>query len=129
MEHLTREQTLRLRQRLEEELAALGRRDEAQRAAAREARAPDVGDRQDAAAIEAAQVTQLSLSDYERGRARELEAAMRRMDAGTFGICEDTGEEIPFARLWAEPTARLTVEAQELREREASEAVELREAY
>jgi DnaK suppressor protein len=129
MDHLSKDQLARLKARLEEERAALLRREAELRSETTAAPTPDVGDRQDLAAIEAAQVTQLSVADHDRVRLREIEDALQRMQAGTYGICEDTGEEIPFARLWAEPTARLTVEAQELREREAREEAELREAY
>lgn len=129
MDHLTTDQLARLRKRLEEERDALVRRDEELRAETQGAGTPDVGDQQDAAAVEAAQVAQLSLLDHDRARVREVEAALQRMQVGSYGVCEDTGEEIPFARLWAAPTARLTVEAQELREREAREMADVRLAY
>ncbi|MBK8240365.1 MAG: TraR/DksA C4-type zinc finger protein [Deltaproteobacteria bacterium] len=41
-----------------------------------------------------------------------------RMREGDYGICEETGEPIPFARLRSEPTTRYTVEALEDLERE-----------
>ena len=46
----------------------------------------------------------------------EIERALTKFDAGTYGICEDTGEPIPEARLEALPYARYTVKAQERRE-------------
>jgi len=46
----------------------------------------------------------------------EIERALKKFDAGTYGICEDTGEPIPEARLEALPYARYTVKAQEKRE-------------
>lgn len=129
MDHLTQEQLKRLQERLEEERDRLQRRGEQHRAQTSTADAPDVGDQQDAAAVEAAQVAELSLQDRDRARLREVEDALQRIADHTYGICEDTEEEIPFERLWAEPTARLTVAAQELREREAREFVDLRQAY
>jgi RNA polymerase-binding transcription factor DksA len=45
-----------------------------------------------------------------------IERALKKFDAGTYGICEDTGEPIPEARLEALPYARYTVRAQEKRE-------------
>jgi DnaK suppressor protein len=129
MDHLTQEQTTRLREKLESERDRLLRREEQHRAQTSTVEAPDVGDQQDAAAVEAAQVAELSLHDRDRARLREVEEALQRMADRTYGICEDTDEEIPFARLWAEPTARLTVAAQELRERERRDAVDLRQAY
>jgi DnaK suppressor protein len=49
---------------------------------------------------------------------REVDAALARMDDGSYGVCEETGDPIPFGRLSAEPTARFTVEAQEQLEHE-----------
>jgi RNA polymerase-binding transcription factor DksA len=46
----------------------------------------------------------------------EIERALKKFDTGTYGICEDTGEPIPEARLEALPYARYTVKAQEKRE-------------
>lgn len=37
---------------------------------------------------------------------REVDAALKRIAAGSYGVCEDTGEPIPYARLKAKPTAR-----------------------
>ncbi|MBZ5707879.1 TraR/DksA family transcriptional regulator [Nannocystis pusilla] len=129
MDHLTKDQLARLKQRLEDERSTLLHRELGHRADTTAPPTPDVGDQQDLAAAEAAQVAQLSIADHDRSRLREVEDALARMQAGTYGICEDTEEEIPFERLWAQPTARLTVEAQEIREREARERAELREAY
>lgn len=129
MDHLSKDQLARLKQRLEDERGPLLLREVERRGHTAESDTPDVGDQQDMAAVEAAHVAQLSLADHERTRLREIEAALKRMQAGNYGVCEDTDDPIPFARLWAEPTARLTVEAQEQREREAREAAELREAY
>ncbi|MDC0718305.1 TraR/DksA family transcriptional regulator [Nannocystis bainbridge] len=129
MDHLTKEQLADLKQRLDAERSSLLRREIEHRADTTDPLTPDVGDQQDHAANEAAQVAQLSIADHDRSRLREVEDALARMQAGTYGICEDTEEEIPFERLSAQPTARLTVEAQEIREREARERAELREAY
>lgn len=43
-------------------------------------------------------------------RMREVEAALRRMDEGAYGICEVCGEEIPLERLQANPAARMCIE-------------------
>ena len=40
---------------------------------------------------------------------REINAALARMDAGTYGKCENCGQDIPFERLEARPTATLCV--------------------
>ena len=135
MNHLTAAQQDTLRRRLEDERDALmrQRQQEATDAVAAAETYPDVGDRQDAAATEAANLAHWTLADHERARLEEIEAALRRMADGTYGVCEHTDEPIPFARLEIEPTARATVEAQEEHERERtkedSDAVERRRAY
>ncbi len=43
---------------------------------------------------------------------RQIDAALARIAAGTYGFCEESGEEIGLERLLAMPTARLSVEAQ-----------------
>ena len=50
----------------------------------------------------------------------EIEAALARMNEGTYGYCEETEEPIPFARLTHAPETRWSVEAQELREATAA---------
>lgn len=50
---------------------------------------------------------------------REIAAALARIDSGEFGYCEDTGDEIGLPRLKANPTARLSIDAQERRERQS----------
>ncbi len=78
----------------------------------------DTSDRQDAAADEAMRGRFSLMADHERRKLDEIEAARERIEHGTYGICEDSGDEIPFARLWNVPTARRTVEAQEQYEAE-----------
>ena len=60
----------------------------------------------------------IRVSDHDRMHLVEIEAALARMDDGTYGICEETGDPIPFARLLLEPTTRYTVEALEVIEDE-----------
>ena len=59
-----------------------------------------------------------TLRERERGQLTEVDAALARMRDGTYGICEDSDDPIPYRRLLAEPTTRYTVAAQEQRERE-----------
>jgi len=132
MDHLNHEQIETLRRRLEMDRDALLRlrHDEVVAATTSGDIVPDVGDRQDAAASEAAKLTQWSLADHERAHLQEIEDALRRMHEGSYGVCELSEEPIPYARLLAEPTARTTVEAQVERENGAAREPEnLRKAY
>src|SRR6202521_3455459 len=54
----------------------------------------------------------LSLLSQEQEPLYEIEEALKRVDAGTYGICEMSGKPIPHARLEAIPFARFTVECQ-----------------
>lgn len=51
------------------------------------------------------------------GELREVEAALERIATAGYGLCEDCGTAIPYARLQAYPTARRCVEHQELHEK------------
>ncbi len=62
----------------------------------------------------------LSLLSSDQDALYEIEAALRRIEKGTYGICELTGKPIPKARLDAIPWARYTVEAQAQLEREGA---------
>lgn len=67
---------------------------------------------------EAEYETKLLLSATQNVYLREIEEALQRIEDGTYGICEITGEEINLERLRAIPTARLSIEAQEKLENE-----------
>ena len=62
----------------------------------------------------------LSLLSSDQDAVYEIEAALRRIERGTFGVCEVTGKTIPKARLDAIPWTRFTVEAQAQLEREGA---------
>ena len=47
---------------------------------------------------------------------RKISSALQRIDEGSYGFCDETGEEIGLKRLEARPVATLTLEAQERRE-------------
>ena len=53
----------------------------------------------------------LGLAETERGRLREIDEALRRIDDRTYGVCQMTGKVIPKARLAAKPWAKYTIEA------------------
>jgi DnaK suppressor protein len=59
---------------------------------------------------------ELRTRDRERKLLRKIESAIARIDEGSYGYCEETGEEIGLKRLEARPVATLCLEAQERRE-------------
>lgn len=75
--------------------------------------APDPTDR---ATIEEEHALELRTRDRERKLLKKVEAAIRRIDEGEYGYCEETGDPIGVARLMARPTAPLSLEAQQRRE-------------
>jgi len=64
-------------------------------------------------------IVHLNLSDIDRDaqELRRIDAALLRIQEGTFGYCSDCDQEIPWERLRAEPTAVRCVRCQELYER------------
>ena len=75
---------------------------------------PDIVDR---ASSEADRALELRTRDRQRKHIAKIDAAIRRIDDGEYGYCEETGEPIGVRRLEARPTATLCVEAQERHER------------
>ena len=59
---------------------------------------------------------ELRTRDRERKLLRKIKISIDKIDEGTYGYCEETGEEIGLQRLEARPVANLTLEAQERRE-------------
>ena len=59
---------------------------------------------------------ELRTRDRERKLIRKIHSSLIKIDDGTFGYCEETGEQIGLQRLEARPVASLTLEAQERRE-------------
>ncbi len=74
-------------------------------------------DPSDRATQEEEQAIELRTRDRERKLLKKIEEALSRIDDGTYGFCNETGEPIGVRRLLARPTATLTIEAQERRER------------
>ncbi|MFC6196791.1 RNA polymerase-binding protein DksA [Ponticaulis profundi] len=75
---------------------------------------PDIVDR---ASAESDKALELRTRDRQRKLISKIDAALRRIDDGTYGYCEMTGEPIALGRLEARPTATLSLEAQEAHER------------
>jgi DnaK suppressor protein len=70
----------------------------------------------DQATIEEEYALELRARDRERKLLKKIDEALRRIDEGSYGYCEETGEPIGIPRLLARPTATLSVEAQTRRE-------------
>jgi DnaK suppressor protein len=75
---------------------------------------PDMADR---ASSESDRSLELRTRDRQRKLISKIEAALKRIDDGTYGYCEETGDPIGIARLDARPIATLSLEAQEMHER------------
>ena len=74
---------------------------------------PDIVDR---ASSESDKALELRTRDRQRKLISKIDAALRRIDEGTYGYCDETGEPIGVGRLLARPTATLSLEAQQRRE-------------
>lgn len=75
---------------------------------------PDLTDR---ASDEIDRTFELKTRDRERKLINKIEAALKRIEDGTYGYCEETGEPISLKRLQARPVATLSLEAQENHEK------------
>ena len=75
---------------------------------------PDLTDR---ASDEIDRTFELRTRDRERKLINKIEAALKRIEDGTYGYCKETGEPISLKRLQARPVATLSLEAQENHEK------------
>lgn len=75
---------------------------------------PDMADR---ASSESDRALELRTRDRQRKLISKIDAALKRIDDGSYGYCEETGDPIGLARLDARPIATLSLEAQESHER------------
>ena len=75
---------------------------------------PDVADR---ASSETDRSLELRTRDRQRKLISKIDAALKRIDDGTYGYCEETGDPISLKRLDARPIATLSIEAQERHEK------------
>ena len=74
-------------------------------------------DQMDRAQIESSAALDLRTRDRERKLIQKIEAALRRIEDGSYGYCEDTDEPISLERLEARPIASMTLVAQEMHEK------------
>ncbi len=75
---------------------------------------PDIADR---ASSETDRAIELRARDRQRKLIAKIEAALKRLEDGSYGYCEETGEPISLKRLDARPIATLSIEAQERHEK------------
>ena len=75
---------------------------------------PDITDR---ASEETDRALELRTRDRQRKLISKIDSALRRIEDGSYGFCEETGDPISFRRLDARPIATLSLEAQERHER------------
>lgn len=75
---------------------------------------PDMADR---ASSESDRSLELRTRDRQRKLISKIDAALKRIEDGSYGYCEETGDAITIARLDARPIATLSLEAQEVHER------------
>jgi len=75
-------------------------------------------DPMDAATRAEEEAERLGLAQQERGLLREIDRALSKLEAGTYGVSELSGQPIPVERLRAVPWARLTAEEEERRARQ-----------
>lgn len=75
---------------------------------------PDAADR---ASSETDRSIELRARDRQRKLITKIDSALKRIDEGSYGYCEETGEPIGIKRLDARPIATLSIEAQERHER------------
>ncbi len=75
---------------------------------------PDLADR---ASTETDRALELRTRDRQRKLIAKIDSALKRIDEGSYGFCEETGEPIALRRLDARPIATLSIEAQERHER------------
>jgi DnaK suppressor protein len=74
-------------------------------------------DPSDRATLEEEYTLELRTRDRERKLLKKVEKSLKQIDDGSYGWCDETGEPIGIPRLLARPTATLSLEAQERRER------------
>lgn len=110
---LTDEQTAILKQRLEDELSQC-----AERVMNAEITGPEhSADVVDRATLEEERMLQAAAMGRLTNRIKEIRAALRRMDEGEYGYCEESGEFIGFDRLFINPACRYSVYVQAAKEK------------
>jgi DnaK suppressor protein len=73
-------------------------------------------DPNDRASMEEEHMLEQRVRDRERKQLKKINSALKRIDSGEYGWCEETGDPIGLPRLLARPTAEYSIEAQERHE-------------
>ena len=73
----------------------------------------DIGDNFDKASQNISMETMLTFSDLDKKKLEDIEYAIKKIENGTYGYCEECGEEIPIERLEFLPFAKYCIECQE----------------
>lgn len=110
---LTKQQLSELKELLEDQLDKMG----IVGASSRDSIA-NHGDLADLSTSQWSSEINIELGEHDYQKAKDIMEALQRMEAGEYGICEMSGEEIPFARLKAKPTARYTAQCREIIEQQ-----------
>jgi len=79
-------------------------------------------DPMDRAAIAQDHAISLEIAEHERDRLAEIEEALERIEEGTYGVCEGTGEPIGWKRLEAQPWTRFSIRHMEMLEHDEADA-------
>ena len=116
-EELTAEQLTQLRQRLVEERAAVVQRVQERLGVAAPLQTQHADEMDEASANQDLALL-FRLADKEQKLLNEIDAALARLDDGSYGLCEGTGEPIELRRLLARPWARYSVAYKEALERQ-----------
>ncbi|NPA13352.1 MAG: RNA polymerase-binding protein DksA [Aquificae bacterium] len=113
MEHLTKEQVEELKKILLEWKSQLIAETED---TVGEPLSYEGGDEIDRADTEAGRMLMLRNLDRDRKLLKRIEYTLRKIEAGTYGICEMCGQQIPYPRLKARPVAKLCIQCKEIEE-------------
>ncbi len=81
-------------------------------------KSPDLGDEIDQADWEMERYNQMRLRERETKYLKKIEYALRKMEEGTYGICENCGKPINYERLKARPVAIFCIECKKILETE-----------
>jgi DnaK suppressor protein len=77
-------------------------------------------DYNDRASLESDRSLLILLGEHQGGLIQQIRTALGRLDDGSYGICEDCGDEIPIRRLQVQPMSTLCVSCKEYKEKAAS---------